>query len=174
MTETTEIKKQMQEKINIVNSIKEKISKSSAFYVAQYKGVNVEDITKLRRDLRANESEMQVLKNKMLKLAIKDESFATDFEELLKGQNAIAFSLGDDAAKTAKVLFDFAKTNKNLEIKGCLFENEFYGPDKISIIKDLPSREQLLATIARLLNEPMAKLARTLDALKEKQEGQAE
>ena len=174
MTETTVIKKQLQDKMDIVNSIREKVSKASAFYVAQYKGVNVEDITTLRKSLRAADSEMQVLKNNMFKLAIKDEEYAGNFDEILKGQNAFAFSMGDDAATTAKVLFDFAKTNKNLEIKGCIFEDEFYGSDKISIIKDLPSKDQLLAMVARLLNEPMAKLARTLDALRDKLEAAAE
>lgn len=171
MTETTEIKKQMAEKIEVVDNIKNKVSEATAFYIAKYDGVNVENITKLRRELRQNDAELIVYKNKLFKKAIAGTEIEENFGELLKGPNATAFSYGDGAV-AAKVLFNFAKDNKELEIKGCIFENKFFGPDKIAVIKDLPTRDGLYSMIASVLNEPMAKLARTLDALREKKESE--
>ncbi|MCK4979433.1 MAG: 50S ribosomal protein L10 [Candidatus Delongbacteria bacterium] len=163
------IKQQILEKQEIVNVIKQKLSESSAFYVSRYDGINVEDISRLRKELKVANSEMKVYKNTLVKLALKEEEYSKDFEPLLLGPNSITFAY-EDPSSAAKVLFDFAKKNKNLEIKGCLFENEFFGKDKISVIKDLPSRDTLLSMIANVLNAPMSKLARTLDALRDKQE----
>jgi len=163
------ITQQRLDKQEIVNIIKQKLSKSSAFYVSKYDGINVEDISRLRKELKVANSEMKVYKNTLVKLALKEEKYSKDFDSLLLGPNSITFAY-DDPTSTAKILFDFAKKNKNLEIKGCLFDNEFFGTDKISIIKDLPSRHTLLSMLANVLNAPMSKVARTLDALRLKKE----
>ena len=171
MTGETEnnLKPQQIEKREVVTAIKEKLSKANAFYVSKYSGIDVGKLTTLRRNLRKSGSEMIVLKNTMVKLAIKEEEYASNFDALLKGANAITFSYEEPSAG-AKVLFDFAKKNKNLTVDGCLFDNIFYGPDEIVKIKDLPSRDALLSMVASVLNEPMSKLARTLSALAEKKE----
>jgi len=163
------LKPQNIEKVQTIEEIKSKLSKATAFYVAKYDGLTVAHLNKLRKDLRTNNSEFTVYKNTLFKLAIKDTEYAANFDSILKGANAIAISY-DDATATAKSLFDFASTNAKLEIKGCLFENQFFGSEKISIIKDLPSKPTLLSMLASVLNEPMAKLARSLDALKVKKE----
>ena len=163
------IKQQILDKQEIIDVIKQKLSESSAFYVSRYDGINVEDISRLRKELKFANSEMKVYKNTLVKLALKEEEYSKDFEPLLLGPNSITFAY-EDPSSAAKVLFDFAKKNKNLEIKGCLFDNEFFGKDKISMIKDLPSRDTLLSMIANVLNAPMSKFARTLDALREKRE----
>ena len=166
---TSNLKPQMVEKVETVEEIKAKLSKATAFYVAKYDGLTVAHLSKLRKDLRTANSEFTVYKNTMVKLAIKDTDYAKHFDGLLKGANAIAFSYADGSS-TAKALFDFSGSNDKLNIKGCLFDNQFFGPDKISIIKDLPSKPTLLSMLASVLNEPMAKLARTLDALKANKE----
>jgi large subunit ribosomal protein L10 len=163
------IKQQILEKQEIVNVIKQKLSESSAFYVSRYDGINVEDISRLRKELKVANSEMKVYKNTLVKLALKDEEYGENFNSLLLGPNSITFSY-DDPSSTSKVLFDFAKKNKSLVIKGCLFDNVFYGEDKMSVIKDLPSKHTLLSMLANVLNAPMSKVARTLDALREKKE----
>lgn len=163
------IKQQVLDKQDIIDAIKNKMSESSAFYVSRYDGINVEDISRLRKELKEANSEMKVYKNTLVKLALKEETYGEDFNSLLLGPNSITFAY-DDPTSAAKVLFDFAKKNKSLVIKGCLFDNEFYGPDKMSIIKDLPSKHTLLSMLANVLNAPMSKVARTLDALREKKE----
>jgi len=171
MTGKTEdkLKPQQIEKREVVKSIQEKLNKANAFYVSKFSGINVENLTTLRGNLRKSGSEMVVLKNTMVRLAIKEQEYASNFNSLLKGANAITFSYEEPSAG-AKVLFDFAKKNKNLTVDGCIFDDIFYGPDEIVKIKDLPSRDALLSMIASVLNEPMAKLARTLGALVEKKE----
>lgn len=161
----TNLKPQAQEKVEKVDEIKSKLAKATAFYVAKYDGLTVEHLSKLRKDLRTSNSEFTVFKNTLFKLAIKDTEYAAKFDSLLKGANAIAISYAD-ATATAKSLFDFSSNNNKLVIKGCMFENQFFGSEKISIIKDLPSKSTLLSMLANVLNGPMAKLARTLDALK--------
>jgi len=163
------IKQQILEKQEIVNAIKQKLSESSAFYVSRYDGINVEDISRLRKELKVANSEMKVYKNTLVKLALKDEEYSENFDSLLLGPNSITFAY-DDPSSAAKVLFDFAKKNKSLIIKGCLFDNVFYGEDGMSAIKDLPSKHTLLSMLANVLNAPMSKVARTLDALREKKE----
>ena len=163
------VKQQTIEKQKVIDEIKEKLKSSSAFYVTRYDGIDVENISKLRRDLKKSESEMRVFKNTMVIRALEGTNHESSFSEILKGPNSLTFAYADPAAP-AKILFDFAKKNKNLEIKGCLFENEYYAADKMSVIKDLPSREALLSMIASVLNEPMSKVARALDALRELKE----
>ena len=173
MTEETKeiLKEQIQEKQQVVDEIKDKLSSSSAFYITRYDGINVEDISELRKNLKSAQSEMRVFKNTLFRRAIENNEFKDEMTELLTGPNSFTFAF-EDPSLPAKVLFDFAKKNKSLVVKGCLFENEFYGPDKISVIKDLPTKEELLSMIASVLNEPMGKLARTLDALKEEKENE--
>ncbi|MBN2789162.1 MAG: 50S ribosomal protein L10 [Candidatus Delongbacteria bacterium] len=163
------IKQQRLDKQEVVDVIKQKLSKSSAFYVSRYDGINVEDISRLRKELKSANSEMKVYKNTLVKLALQEEVYGKEFDSLLLGPNSITFAY-DDPTSTAKILFDFAKKNKSLVIKGCLFDNEFYGPDKMSVIKDLPSKHTLLSMLANVLSAPMSKVARTLDALREKKE----
>ncbi len=165
MTEETIIKQQTIEKQAVIDEIKQKLGSSSAFYVTRYDGIDVEKISQLRRDLRSTNSEMKVFKNTLVIKALQDSEYLSDFESILKGPNSITFAYADPASP-AKILFDFAKKNTALQIKGCLFENQFYAADKMSVIKDLPTRDALLSMIASVLNEPMAKLARTLDALR--------
>lgn len=163
------VKQQTIEKQKVIDEIKSKLEKSSAFYVTRYDGIDVENISKLRRDLKGTEAEMRVFKNTMVIRALEGTKFEESFTQILKGPNSLTFAYADPAAP-AKILFDFSKKNAKLEIKGCMFENEYYGADKMSIIKDLPSRDALLSMIASVLNEPMAKVARLLDALRESKE----
>jgi large subunit ribosomal protein L10 len=165
MSEVKIEKQQIIEKRAVIDEIREKLKSASAFYVTKYEGINVENISRLRKELGASSAEMKVFKNKLVIKALEGNKYLADFENILKGPNSVTFALNDPAAP-AKILFEFTKKNPKLEIKGCLFENEFYGADKMSIIKDLPSKEALLSMIASVLNEPMAKLARTLDSLR--------
>ncbi|MDD3044978.1 MAG: 50S ribosomal protein L10 [Candidatus Delongbacteria bacterium] len=165
MTEGTITKQQTIEKQAVIDEIRKKLESSSAFYVTKYDGINVEKISKLRRDLRSSNSEMKVFKNTLVVKALQGSQYLSDFENILKGPNSITFAY-DDPASPAKILFAFAKQNAAMEIKGCLFENQFYGADKMSVIKDLPTRDALLSMLANVINEPMSKVARIVDALR--------
>lgn len=166
---TGEMNKQLQKKADSLCLAKEKLSRAGSFYVASCKGLTVADITELRKSLRQSNSEVKVFKNTTFSKAIKEEVYFKNFEPLLVEQNMITFAYGE-SSDTAKILFDFAKKSKNLEIKGCLFEGKFFGSDKIEIIKSLPSKLTLLSMLACVINEPVAQLARVLDALRVKKE----
>lgn len=165
MTEVTTVKQQILEKQKVIDEIRTKLQSSSAFYVTKYDGINVENISELRKALRASQSEMKVFKNTLVKKALEGTKYSESFTEILRGPNSLTFAY-EDPSSPAKILFDFAKKNKSLEIKGCMFENEFYGSDKMSIIKDLPTKSNLLSMLANVLNEPMSKVARIIDSLR--------
>lgn len=169
MTEATIVKQQILDKQKVIDEIKTKLHSASAFYVTRYDGIDVEKISLLRRELGATKSEMKVFKNTMVNKALEGTKYSEEFSKILKGPNALTFAYEDPSAP-AKILFEFAKKNEKLVIKGCLFENEFYPAAKMAVIKDLPSRNTLLSMLASVLNEPMSKLARTLDSLKTKKE----
>ncbi|MCG2759593.1 MAG: 50S ribosomal protein L10 [Candidatus Delongbacteria bacterium] len=165
MTEVKIEKKQAIEKQSVIDEIRKKLQSASAFYVTRYDGIDVEKISKLRKDLRASKSEMKVFKNTLVKKALEGTKYSENFSKILKGPNSLTFAY-EDPVSPAKILFEFTKKNQKLEIKGCLFENEYYGAEKMSVIKDLPSKDTLLSMLASVLNEPMAILARTLDAFR--------
>jgi len=165
MTEATIVKQQVLEKQKVIDEIKTKLHSASAFYVTRYDGIDVEKISHLRKELRATKAEMKVFKNTLVNKALEGTKFSGELSKILKGPNSLTFAYEDPSAP-AKILFEFAKKNEKLIIKGCLFENEFYPAAKMAVIKDLPSKNTLLSMIASVLNEPMAKLARALDALK--------
>jgi len=165
MTEATIVKQQVLEKQKVIDEIKTKLQSASAFYVTKYDGIDVENISRLRKELRATKAEMKVFKNTLVQKALEGTKYSDNFAKILKGPNSLTFAY-EDPSTPAKILFEFSKKNAKLEIKGCLFENEFYSADKMSVIKDLPTKNTLLSMLASVLNEPMAKLARTLDSLR--------
>lgn len=169
MTEATIVKQQVLEKQKVIDEIKQKLHSASAFYVTRYDGIDVEKISLLRKELRATKSEMKVFKNTMVNKALEGTKYSDEFSKILKGPNALTFAYEDPSAP-AKILFEFAKKNEKLVIKGCLFEKEFYPSNKMAVIKDLPSKNTLLSMLASVLNEPMSKLARTMDSLRASKE----
>ncbi len=135
----------IEEKKQIVEELKERFAKSKVVIVTDYKGLNVGDMTTLRRKLREAQVEYQVVKNTLLRRAAE----GTD-AELIKdnfvGPSAIALSY-DDPVAPAKVLTDFAKENDKLEIKVGVMNGKVMDLAAIKALSSLPSREQLLAQL---------------------------
>ena len=151
---------------------------SDAAVLTEYRGLTVEQLKQLRRDLAANASYI-VSKNTLTKRAAKDAGI-DGLDELLVGPSAIAFVSGD-AVETAKGIRDFAKTNPLLVIKGGIFEGKVISADDVKKLANLESREVLLSKMAGamlasltkaayLFNVPLAQAARAIDALRVKAE----
>ncbi|HRP69239.1 MAG TPA: 50S ribosomal protein L10 [Turneriella sp.] len=134
------------------------------FIVTQYQGLDVAALTALRKKLREAGGKYAVVKNNVFALALKDSGVAKDFayDSTLKGPNAIAFVKGDVPA-VAKVLRDFSKENDKLVLTAGVMESAFFDANGVKAIADLPSREQILAQIAAMLNAPATKIAGTLN-----------
>ena len=152
----------IEEKKLIVEEIKQDLEKSMLVVFTDYRGLKVDEMTELRDKLRVPGVEVKVLKNTMLRFAL-EQSGNKDMADLINGPNAAIFSQNDPVTP-AKVLFEFVKTHKNLEIKSGLLEGQVLSPDKIKNLADLPSREVLVAIVLGTMQAPITSFVRVLNA----------
>lgn len=163
--------KNLENKKVVVEEIKEKFSSAKSAVLVDYRGLTVEEATELRSKFRAAGVEYKVYKNNLVKLAIKD----TEFEALSKdltGPNAIAFGI-EDAVVPAKIVKEFAKTHKNLELKAGVVEGSYCNLEQITEIADLPSKEVLIGRFLGSVKAPVSNFAYFLSNLIKEKEAQA-
>ncbi len=150
----------LEKKKEIVAELEQKLKASKAAILADYRGIKVEEATDLRRACREAGVEYKVVKNTLTKIAAENSGFS-ELNQLLTGPTAIAFGLEDPVAP-AKVLMDFAKKNKNLEVKGGLIEGKMCIRDRVKALADLPSREVLLSQVLAGFSAPLTNLCSVL------------
>lgn len=155
-----ELKKQQ------VAALKERLDSSIAGVVVDYKGISVEDDTKLRKELREAGVEYTVVKNTILGRAIDGTSLA-DMSGALEGTTAIATSK-DDYVAAARILGKYAEKSDSFKLKTGYLDGEVIGLDKLDSLAKLPSREVLLATVLSAFNAPIASFARAVQAIVDK------
>src|SRR5208337_1477574 len=154
-------------KADAIGELKGKIGAAKDFIFAEYRGLTVEQISALRRQLREKNAEFHVVKNNFARIAFEDLGYPKDVELVLAGPTAVAFSKSE-ANEVAKVLIDFAKETPALKVKAGLVDRGFMGEAEIAAFSRLPSRNQLIAMLMAGLRSPVQKLAYTLVALQEK------
>ncbi|QQE74660.1 50S ribosomal protein L10 [Brevibacillus composti] len=159
-----------EEKVQAVNEIASKLRSSQTTVIADYRGLNVAQVTELRKQLREAGVEFVVLKNTLTRLATAKENL-TELDQYLTGPNAIAFSENDVIAP-AKIIAEFAKKNDKLEIKGGVIEGKVVSADDIKALAALPSREGLLSMLLSVLQAPMRNFALAVKAVAEQKEEQ--
>ncbi len=150
------------EKEQFVEEIAEKFNKAKGIYFTDYLGLDVEQINELRSQFFNQSVEYKVVKNRLTKISAKEAGYE-DADDLLSGPTAIAFA-NDDPVAPAKIITEFRKENEQLALKGCYFEGQKIGLDRISEIAKLPSREELLQQLLSGLQSPMRNFASTLAA----------
>ena len=151
-----------------VEVYKEKFEKSKLIILTDYRGINVDDVTKIRAELRKTDCEYKVAKNSILQFAAK-EAKLDDLAELLQGPTAVTFSY-DDYVQPAKVIYDYAKTSEFYKIKGGVMDGKVVSVEEIEKLAKLPSREMLLTQLATVLLANIRNLAVVLDQTREKLE----
>lgn len=150
----------------IVEEISENIKDAQSVVLVDYRGLTVEEDTKLRKELRNAGITYKVYKNTMMNFAFK----GTDFEQLadqLEGPSAIAISK-DDATAPARVIAKFAKNAPALEIKAGVVEGTLYDAKGMEAIAKIPSREELLSKFLGSIQSPITNFARVMNQLAEK------
>lgn len=150
-------------KQDLVTELHERLARGKVAIMTDYKGLNVEAITKLRNELRNAGAEFQVAKNSLVKLAIKGTT-AEGLEIFLKGPRAVAISY-DDPVAPAKALVSFAKDNDKLQIIGGVLESKVISQEDIQSLAKLPSREELLASVLYTMNAVPTGLVQVLAAV---------
>jgi large subunit ribosomal protein L10 len=160
----------IEKKKQIVDEITEKFKNSVSTIVVDYRGLNVAEITELRKQLREAGVEFKVYKNTLTRRAA-EAAELTEINDVLTGPNAIAFS-NEDVVAPAKILNNFAKENEALEIKVGVIEGKVVSLDEIKALAELPSREGLLSMLLSVLQAPIRNFALAAKAVAEQKEEQ--
>lgn len=146
-----------------VAEIKEKLEKAQAVVLAKYQGLTVEEDTLLRKNLREAGVEYKVYKNTLVTLAAKELGIE-GVAEYLEGPVSIAFGY-DDVTAPARILNDFAKDHKALELKAGIVDGELYDSAKIQQLATIPSKEVLIAKLLGSIKSPISSFARVISAI---------
>lgn len=159
-----------EEKQQIVADIATKLRESKGTVLVDYRGLNVAQVTELRKQLREAGVEFKVYKNTLARRATQ-ETELTELDEYLVGPTAIAFS-ADDAIAPAKIIADFAKKNDQLEMKAGVIEGKLAIVDELKAIAELPSREGLLSMLLSVLQAPIRNFALATKAVADQKEAE--
>ena len=146
-----------------IEAMKENFSKAKVAVVTEYRGLTVEEITKLRRALQKENSDYMVTKNTLAKVASKGTQFEV-LEEVLKGPVAIAFGFADEVAP-AKVLKKFIKEAKKGQIIAAAMDGKLLSAKETEVLADLPSKEELYAKMLGCINSPATGIAGAVNAV---------
>lgn len=148
------------EKEATVREIEEKFNKSKSVILADYRGLNVTEVTELRKKLREAGIDYRVVKNTLTSRAAKAANI-DGLDQFLSGPTALAFG-ANDVVMPAKILNEFAKDHKKLELKGGVLEGKVIDLAAVKELANLPSREALLGQLAGMLQAPMRGLVTVL------------
>jgi len=165
-----------QKNVQQLDEVKQKVDKSTAMFFVDYAGLTHQQLEEARRELADNESEIAIIKNTLMAIALKEKN--VDAKEQLQGPAATLFSYGD-GIKTAKVLATFIKKYGLPKVKFGYFEDQIIDELMIDRLSKLPSKEILIAKLLGTLNAPISnfvyglnanitKLAQLLKAIEEK------
>lgn len=151
----------LQQKQKEVSELAEKINKAKVVLLADYRGINVEDVTNLRAKLRGAKTEYKVIKNNITRRALA-ECKIEGLEEGLEGPTAIVLGY-EDYLETSKIIYEYSKNNEFYKIKGGIIDGKVVSSEEIIALAKLPSRETLIAQLAGALLGNITKLAVALD-----------
>jgi len=154
------------EKAAVVADVSAQAAKSQTLALAEYRGLTVEHLTKLRKDARDKGVYLHVLKNTLARRAVAGTPFEVAAETMV---GPLIYGFSEDAVAAAKVIADFAKGNDKLIIKGGAYAGKVLNADGVKALAAIPSREVLIAQIAGLLKSPIQRMAGVLAAVAEKQ-----
>lgn len=153
----------------MVSEIADKIRRAQSVIICDYRGLTVEEDTKMRAELRNAGVEYAVLKNSMVERAAKEAGIDDAILDMLKGPSAFAFGY-TDAVAPAKILKDNLGKFKKGELKGGILDGAVIDTATVSAIADLPSREQMLARMLGSMKSPVQKLAIALSEVAKQKE----
>lgn len=153
----------LEQKKELVANLSAQLKNACAGVIVEYKGITVENDTKLRAELRKANVKYSVVKNTMLSRAAADVGI-DGLDEVLKGTTALATS-EDDYVAAARILCKYAGTSETFKVKAGFMDGKTIPVENVISIAKLPSREILLAMVLGGLNAPISALARTIQAI---------
>ncbi len=159
------------EKAAVISDVAAQAARSQTLTLAEYRGLTVAHLDKLRRDAREKGVYLHVLKNTLARRAVTGTPFEVASDAMV---GPLIYGFSEDAVASAKVLSDFAKGNDKLIVKGGAFGGKALDAEGVKALASIPSREVLLTQVAGLLQSPIARFARALAAVSDKKGGGAE
>lgn len=153
-------------KAALVEEVTEKFKAAASVVIVDYRGLTVDEVTKLRKQLRDANVEIRVIKNSILSRAAKAAGLE-GLDEVFTGPTAVAFS-NEDVVAPAKIIDEFSKEAKALEIKGGIIEGKVSTLEEVTALAKLPSREGLLSMLLSVLQAPVRNVAYAINAVAEK------
>jgi len=154
----------LQEKQAVVAEVSAQVAQSQTIVLAEYRGIQVADITKLRASARQSGVYLHVLKNTLARRAVQGTPFESLADSML---GPLVYSMSADPVAAAKVVCDFAKTNNKLVVKAGSMSGSLLSADQIAVLAATPSRDELISRLMATMNAMTAKFVRTLAAIRD-------
>ena len=150
------------EKAGTIEGLRKRLDGATAAVLTEYRGLTVQQLSELRKQLKAASAEYRVVKNRLARVAIEGSALAS-LRPHLKGPIAVVIARKDPAA-AAKALQGFAKTNPALQVRVGVVDGQLLDPQGLKAVADLPSREALRSQLVGALQGPLAQLVGLLQA----------
>lgn len=150
----------LEEKKALVAEVGAKIAQAQAMVLAEYRSLEVAEISQLRAKARASGVYLRVLKNTLARRAVADTPFAGLAQQMT---GPLVYGISPDPVAVAKVLHEFARGNDKLVIRAGAMLNQVMTSKEVATLAAMPSRQELLARLMATMQAPVAKLARTLN-----------
>jgi len=153
------------EKQAVIEEVTALAAKAQTLVMAEYRGITVADMTKLRVDARSKGVTLSVLKNTLARRAVTGTGFEVAADQMT---GPLIYGFSEDAVAAAKVVADFAKTNDKLVIRAGVYGGKALDSNGVKQLASIPTKEVLLAQLLGLMQSPIYRTARVLAALAEK------
>ena len=159
----------LQQKQAVVAEVSAQVALAQTIVLAEYRGIEVSDITKLRANARNSGVYFHVLKNTLARRAVEGTPFAALAEKMI---GPLVYSISADPVAAAKVVHEFAKTNDKLVIKAGAMSGSVMSADEVKVLAAIPSRNELIARLMATMNAATSTFVRTLAAIRDKKEAE--
>lgn len=160
----------IEDKKAVVVEVAAEVAKAETIVVAEYRGIQVASMTKLRAKAREQGVYLRVLKNTLARRAVAGTPFAGLADQMV---GPLVYGISADPVAAAKVLFDFSKADDKIVIKAGSYDGKVLDAAGVSQLASIPSREELLSKLAYVMQAPVAGMARAFAALAEKKQAEA-
>ncbi|NNG27890.1 MAG: 50S ribosomal protein L10 [Ignavibacteriaceae bacterium] len=152
------------EKTEVISEVKEMIENSTAIYLTDYSGVDVEDVNDLRNQFRKEGVRYKVFKNTLFKIALEESGKYDKLADHLIGMTSFAFA-SENPVAPAKIIKKYFDDKKKLSLKACYIEDEYFDGDQLKALASLPSKDELIAGIMASLDSPASGIVGSINAV---------
>jgi large subunit ribosomal protein L10 len=152
------------EKTDVISEVKEMMENSSAIFLTDYSGINVEDISELRNQFRNEGVKYKVYKNTLFKKALAESNKYEKLVDHLVGMTGFAFA-DENPIAPAKIIKKYFDKHEKLSLKACYIEDEYFDGDRLAELASLPSKNDLIASIIGSINSPASGIVGAIAAV---------